>query len=319
MHFLLPAVQTSLVGGILLVAGIAKLAARDRGALAVSAAGITPALGRFVGPALASVEVVLGIALFTRLATISAITTLALFATFTAGLVVLAVKGHRAECHCFGQWASSRLSGEALVRSTALLIVAYDISTRQLASAHFAAHPGIIGRGRLDAATDVLSVLAIGVVLLSVVRAVVAAGRDDNRNSNGARGRRLGPLPSATLHDGIDWRVPLADRLYGPPLLLIFAATGCGTCEHVASGVQERLASKRSALALMIVVRGPLPEERQLSGIRVYGQRGTEVSRAFGVTLAPSAVLVADGQIIGDVAEGPTKIFELLDRAMTHS
>lgn len=116
----LPHAAAVALGLTFLWAGVAKLADRSWPA-AAGAFGVSPALGRFIGP----LELVLGAVLVTIDDPVPAAAALAVLVLYTAVIVVTMRSGEEAPpCACFGGFRSRPVSARTLVRNASLLLLA---------------------------------------------------------------------------------------------------------------------------------------------------------------------------------------------------
>lgn len=114
-------VASVVLGGVLVVAGVAKLAGGRQWAMQVSALGVD---ARLVAP-VPWIEIVVGAVVATRLAhPLGPLAAVALLATFTVWLVVQLARGVAAPCACFGGIARRPMSWRDVARNLALLALA---------------------------------------------------------------------------------------------------------------------------------------------------------------------------------------------------
>lgn len=118
------------LGGLLLLAGVTKLADRASFRDAVAAYEILPrALALPFANALPWVETALGALLLLGLGTtFAAALGTAVFLSFSLAIGVNLVRGRELDCHCFGSVQSERIGWPALLRSVALTLAALTVA-----------------------------------------------------------------------------------------------------------------------------------------------------------------------------------------------
>ena len=118
------------LGGLLLLAGITKLADRTAFRRAVVEYELLPtALERPFATILPLLETVLGTLLLLGLGTsVAAALATPLFLSFGVAIGVNLLRGRQFDCHCFGAVRSDRIGWPALLRSVALVLAALVVA-----------------------------------------------------------------------------------------------------------------------------------------------------------------------------------------------
>ncbi|RRQ27483.1 methylamine utilization protein [Rhodococcus sp. Eu-32] len=166
------AALSSVVGAVLLVAGIPKVGDRDRMARLVRGYELLPdAAAGVVGAALPWVEIILGSVLLLGIApSVGGIVSAALFVTFFAGLTANLLRGRRdIDCGCFafgggadeveriGWWHSARAAAFAIVSVVVVVTPALSVLER-VAGAGI----GVFGVGLVCVGLYARSVMSFG-------------------------------------------------------------------------------------------------------------------------------------------------------------
>jgi thiol-disulfide isomerase/thioredoxin len=128
------------------------------------------------------------------------------------------------------------------------------------------------------------------------------------------------PAPSFTMSSLGGDVVTIAELGgYGRPLLLLFTQPHCGACDAVLSDVARW--QREHADRLLIVPISKYGFEANRDKVRTYKlgdlwvQQGDEIGNAYGVHLFPTAVVVEDGRIASELAEGRDAIRALVTKA----
>jgi uncharacterized membrane protein YphA (DoxX/SURF4 family) len=117
------------LGGMWVTAGLAKLSQRGAGGNSVAAFGLLPRGGAdAVGRSLPWVELTLGLLLLAGLrTTAAAAASAALLLLFSLAIVINLARGHRVECHCFGQIGRAPISWWSVARNSGLVVMALGL------------------------------------------------------------------------------------------------------------------------------------------------------------------------------------------------
>lgn len=118
------------LGGLLSLAAFTKLADREGFQTAVSEYRVLPsALERPFATTLPFVELTLGVLLLTGLGTmIAASLAIPVFLSFSMAIGVNMMRGRDLDCHCFGSVQSEPIGWPAIIRSSALLVIAVIVA-----------------------------------------------------------------------------------------------------------------------------------------------------------------------------------------------
>ena len=158
------------LGGVLLLAALTKLADRDSARAAVSEYEILPKqLERPFAAILPWLETALGALLLLGLGTtLAAALAMPLFLSFAVAIGVNLAKGRHFDCHCFGSVQSEHIGGTALLRSVALVLVALVVA---VGASRFGALEGaLFGSGAdLPPASEVIPIVFLAAVVFDVL------------------------------------------------------------------------------------------------------------------------------------------------------
>jgi len=320
---------------VFFLAGAAKLADRAGSQASLVDFGLPAALASLFGVALPVVELGVAIALLSATAAYwGAIGALILLGVFTAGIVNLMVRGHQADCRCFGQLHSSPVGWSTLARNLALATIAAFV---------LAGQRGRTGPSYLDWFGSLGTMEWIALLAVLFALGLFAAGLWFGLHLMRQHGRvllRLDALERALAERGIilaqeglpiGARAPAFDALNlhggatslrellapGIPVLLVFTSPGCAACRTVLPDVARWQGDHGARLTVALISQGTLEENRVLfdqAGVRhVLVQRAREIAAGFGADATPSAVLISrDGTIASPLAEGVTDVRALL-------
>lgn len=158
------------LGGLLLLAGVTKLAERSAAQQAVSEYDILPE--RFVRPFAATLpwaEISLGVLLLLGLGTtVASALAVPLFLSFAIAIGVNLRRGRDFDCHCFGSMQSERIGWPSLLRSLALATAALVVAIG--ASRFGALDAAFLGSGAdLPPAVEVIPVVLVAAVIFDVL------------------------------------------------------------------------------------------------------------------------------------------------------
>ncbi len=158
------------LGGLLLLAGLTKLADRAGVRQAVADYEILPGrLERPFAALLPWLETGLGALLLLGLGTtIAAALAMPLFLSFALAIGVNLVRGRHFDCHCFGSVRSERIGWPALLRSTVLVLTAVVVAAG--ASRFGALDAVLFGSGaNLPPASEVIPIVFLAAVVFDVL------------------------------------------------------------------------------------------------------------------------------------------------------
>lgn len=157
------------LGGLLVLAGVSKLA--DRGAFrrAVAEYGLLPPSleGPFAN-ALPWIETALGTLLLVGLGTtVVAALSVPLFLCFAIAVGVNLARGRSFDCHCFGSLQRDPIGWGALLRSTLLVLAALVVAIG--ASRFGALDAALFGAGDLPPVSEVVPIVLLALIALDVL------------------------------------------------------------------------------------------------------------------------------------------------------
>ncbi len=335
-----------LLAAVFVVAGIAKLADREGSRRAVADFGVPAALAAPLGILLPLAELAVAAALIpTATAFWGGVGALALLLLFVAGIAANLARGHKPDCHCFGQLHSAPAGWATLARNGVLAAVAAFVVWRGLVGD---VGPSVVGWiGALS--TIGLLVIAAGMVLLGLVVAqwlflygllrqngrllarleavegiLAAEGLAPSENgARPARGLPVGaPAPDFGLRDLRGEEVTLDNlRAPGKPVVLMFTDPNCGPCEELLPEVGRWQREYAEKVTISLVGRGSVEEnhaEVSEHGVEnVLLQHDWEVADAYLVEATPSAVIISpEGTIGSPLGQGPDEVEELVEHAV---
>ena len=322
------------------LAGIAKLADRAGARQAIIDFGLPSSLATTLGILLPLCELAVAAALIpTATAWWGAIGALALLLLFIGGISTNLARGHKPDCHCFGQIHSAPAGWKTLARNGVLAAVAgfvvwqgYEsvgpsavswsgtLSTAQLAALLM----GLIVVGLLAAQWWFLGHLLRQngrlLMRLEVLEESVAQGGGGAAPSgNGvpaSTGLAVGTQAPAFSLSGLYGETLTLEALlsHDKPVMLIFTDPNCGPCNALLPEIgrwqQEQHSEK---LTVALISRGEPKENRTKTsehGVQhVLLQEDWEVAEDYQIKGTPSAVLVmADGKVGSSVASGEEAI-----------
>jgi thiol-disulfide isomerase/thioredoxin/uncharacterized membrane protein YphA (DoxX/SURF4 family) len=330
------------LSGVLVVAGVAKLADLSGATEAAQGFGVPEPLSRAVGLALPIGELVLG-ALLVPVATRvwAAVGTLILLLVFCAAIATAMARGRAPDCHCFGQLHSEPVGWATLARNTLLAVAAAVVAV---------AGPGasaIAWLGDLDGIEAVALGLGVaaaalavggGFVLLHLVRSygrvlvrldrletrLRSAGFDlEEAESMAEHGLEPGtPAPTFWLESTTGERVALADLVTpGRPLVLLFTSPTCGPCSTLMPRVTEWQREHADEITVALLSAGDPSMVREDAAehglVNVLLDTDLQVYEAYEANGTPSALIIGDdGRVASWLAAGTDWIDSLVGQAL---
>jgi methylamine dehydrogenase accessory protein MauD len=316
---------------VFVVAGVTKLADRSGSRRALADFGVPSSLAAPLGIFLPLAELTVAAALIpSATAWWGALGALALLLLFAAGIGLNLARGHRPDCHCFGQLHSAPAGQSTLVRNGVLAAVAAFI----LWQGYEGAGPsGFGGLGSLTAAQ--LVGLIVGLVVLVLLAAqwwcLVHLLRQNGRllvrlealesrhasdvtapSQNGSQspaGLPVGsPAPDFELPELGGQRLTLDSlRATGQQVMLIFTDPNCDPCTELLPEIGRWQRDYADEVTISLISRGNPEENRAKSaehGVeRVLLQQDWEAADAYQVDGTPSAVLVRPDGVVASLAE----------------
>ncbi|WP_082978714.1 MauE/DoxX family redox-associated membrane protein [Mycobacterium sp. 1081908.1] len=267
-----------LLGGMFVVAALAKLTDRDGVRRAVTAFGVPAAAS--VGRALIAAE--FGIAaMLLALPSTGAVAALIALAGFSAVVLASLARGRRLECHCFGRLSAGPLGWPTVARNGFF--------------ATLAAYVALDGQSGW-------ALTAFAAAMLGLWLGPAAHRRWASRP--GVKAAALA-LPDRT------GRIRTLDELGNrKPLVLVFSQPGCGACDALLPEVARWQSELDGRVTVALINGGPAGHRVPLELI----DESRASFAAYGITATPSAVLIEGGQRT-DTARGAGAIGELVERA----
>jgi peroxiredoxin/uncharacterized membrane protein YphA (DoxX/SURF4 family) len=310
------------LAAVFFVAGVAKLVDRSGTRQALADFDVPPGLAGPLLLLLPAAELAVATALmFPTTARWGAAGGLVLLALFVVGLTRVLRRGEAPDCHCFGQVHSKPASWATVARNVVL--------------AFLAAYVVLVGPGPSlvswvgDINTRDLWLIATGALAALATTTAVVLWRENRRlrsSTNGraaAAPRRIGALaPQFSLPSAAGRVVSLRDLLADDrACVLTFVHPGCGPCAALLPELARWHDTVTEDLALTLVTAAEATEAEKLAGEHaltdVLIDEQSTISRAYGVTATPSAVLVAsDGTVRSAPVAGRVAIESLIRLAL---
>jgi peroxiredoxin len=329
-----------ILAAVFAVSGISKLFDLSGSQAAMRSFGVPERFTRAGGIALPIAELVIaGLLVPAATARWGALLALILLAVFIAGISYSLFRGHKFDCHCFGQLTTSEIGPPTLIRNAVLAVLAA-----------FVVISGFVNNTPGPGLTDVFRglsafewvMLAIGVILLAALAGVSwllvhllgqngrllvrldrieaaledadieipAADEDEDDEDEEDEGLAFGaPAPAFSL-SGLYGETMTLDALRAAdkPVLLLFTDPTCGPCNAMMGDVGKWQRDLSEKLTIAVVTRGSLEENRnkakQYNLTHVLMQRDNEVADAYQTYGTPTAVLVRPDGTIGSAAAG---------------
>ena len=339
-----------LLAMVFAVAGVAKLADREGSRRAVTDFGIPAVIASPLGTLLPLIELaVAGALLPASTALWGAMVALGLLLLFVVGISVNLARGHKPDCHCFGQLHSAPAGWKTLARNGVLAAVAGFVLW---AGYEGGAGPSALYWLRALSTAQLLGLLGGVVVLaflagqwvflvrllqqngrllvrLEAVEASLVTGGSVAPSQNGtpvhqeAEGLPVGSTAPVFSLSGLHSEILTLDALRssGKPVMMLFTDPGCGPCNALLPEVGRWQEEHAHKLTLALVSRGEVEENKtkaQEHGLsNVLLQKDWEVSESYEIRGTPSAVLISpDGKVASPVAGGAEGIKGLLSYAV---
>ncbi len=328
------------------VAAVAKLTDRAGSRQAISDFGLPAALATPLGILLPLAELAVAAALIpTSTAWWGAIGALALLLLFVTGIAVNLARGHKPDCHCFGQLHSAPAGWKTLARNGVLAAVAGFVVWQGREGAGPSAMSWLAGLSTSQFVALIVDLVVLGVVAAQwwfLVHLLRQNGRLLVRVE--ALETRLGVSGTLPSQNGVPAQpagLPVGasapdfslSGLYGEtltlesmraldkPVMLFFTDPNCGPCNALLPEIGRWQQEHAEKLTVSLISRGD-PEENRAKAAEhglqhVLLQKDREVSEAYQAYGTPSAVLVQpDGTIGSPVAGGAEAIRALLAYAV---
>ncbi len=309
------------LAAVFLVAGVAKLADRPGTRQALADFDVPPRLARPLVLLLPVAELVAATALlFPITARWGALGSLTLLALFVVGLTRALRRGEAPDCHCFGQVHSKPASWATVARNLVLALPAAYVVVAGPGPSLASWVAGADARDLALIATGSLATLATATAVLLWRENRRLRSTDDRAD---ATPRQIGALaPQFSLPSAAGRVVSLQDLLADDrACVLTFVHPGCGPCVALLPELARWHDTVTEDLALTLVTAAEameaekLAHEHALTDVLIDEQ--STVSRAYGITATPSAVLVAsDGTVRSAPVAGPVAIESLIRLAL---
>ncbi|HTK27107.1 MAG TPA: TlpA family protein disulfide reductase [Pyrinomonadaceae bacterium] len=326
------------LAGIFGVAGVAKFLDQPGAEKAVTDFGVPAEFAKPAAYLLSAAEVFLALLLlFTTTSWLGALGALILLLIFIAGMIYQLASGKEADCHCFGQLHSERVSSKSLIRNVifsalALFLVGQGSGRQGLSFTddrmdfmQFAF--GLIISGLLGAVIFYLKRISAQqtqilrrIEILDVIsREGGAVERQEAGDPN--EGLPIGsPFPDFELPD-LSGRVVSFEHLLAErkPTLFLFVAPTCSPCKALVPEIAEWESKLADKVNIVLISRGKADENREKFSIseksRVLLQKDREVANLVHAKWTPTALFVdAAGNIASHIAAGDSAIRELVEK-----
>jgi len=326
------------LAGIFGVAGVAKFLDQPGAEKAVTDFGVPAEFAKPAAYLLSTAEVLLALLLlFTTTSWLGALGALILLLIFIAGMIYQLASGKEADCHCFGQLHSERVSSKSLIRNVifsalALFLVGQGSGRQGLSFTddrmdfmQFAF--GLIISGLLGAVIFYLKRISAQqtqifrrIEILDVIsREGGAVERQEAGDPN--EGLPIGsPFPDFELPD-LSGRVVSFEHLLAErkPTLFLFVAPTCSPCKALVPEIAEWESKLADKVNIVLISRGKADENREKFSIseksRVLLQKDREVANLVHAKWTPTALFVdAAGNIASHIAAGDSAIRELVEK-----
>jgi thiol-disulfide isomerase/thioredoxin/uncharacterized membrane protein YphA (DoxX/SURF4 family) len=326
------------LAGIFGVAGVAKFLDQPGAEKAVMDFGVPAEFAKPAAYLLSTAEVLLALLLlFTTTSWLGALGALILLLIFIAGMIYQLASGKEADCHCFGQLHSERVSSKSLIRNVifsalALFLVGQGSGRQGLSFTddrmdfmQFAF--GLIISGLLGAVIFYLKRISAQqtqilrrIEILDVIsREGGAVERQEAGDPN--EGLPIGsPFPDFELPD-LSGRVVSFEHLLAErkPTLFLFVAPTCSPCKALVPEIAEWESKLADKVNIVLISRGKADENREKFSIseksRVLLQKDREVANLVHAKWTPTALFVdAAGNIASHIAAGDSAIRELVEK-----
>jgi thiol-disulfide isomerase/thioredoxin len=331
-----------LLAFVFALAGAAKLADRAGSRQAIVDFGLPSSLASPLSILLPLCELAVAAALIpAATAWWGAMGALALLLLFVVGIGLNLARGHKPDCHCFGQIHSTPAGWKTLARNGILAAIVGFVVWEGKGGAG----PSAVGwLGALSTAQLVALVMGLVVVgflaaqwwvvvhllrqngrllmrLEALEGSVAQGGGAASSSNNGvlASGLAVGTQAPPFSLSGLYGETLTLEALlsHDKPLMLLFTDPNCGPCNALLPEIGRWQEEYPEKLAIALISRGDTEENRTKTSEHGVGhvllQRNWEVADAYQVKGTPSAVLVTPDRKVGSpVAVGPEAIRDLV-------
>lgn len=329
-----------LTSAVFMVAGFAKFADPAGSRKAAQDFGVPNLLTGFTAVFLPVIELAVAVALLpARFAWYGAVGAIGLYMMFIAAIVITLARGHRPDCHCFGQLHSKPIGPGIIARNVALTLPPALVASNGLSQ------PSIpVWLDKATAGQQLWFILAAAAVVIMLAHCWVSLQlarqggrvllRLDELEKRQTRTASSDPLPASpnppqglpvgaeappfSLTSLAGTRVSLSDLIAGlKPAVLLFVHPDCGPCRSLLKEAPEWQRSAEGRFRLAVISQGSRKENlakiTRLQLEHFLLQENREVSEAYKTIATPGAVLVShDGKIALPAAFGAEAIRSLI-------
>jgi methylamine dehydrogenase accessory protein MauD len=257
-----------------------------------------------------------------------------LLLVFAVGIGANLARGHKPDCHCFGQLHSEPAGWNTLIRNGLLAAVAGFVVWQGYDGAGPSAVGWLAGLSTAQAVDLVVELAVLGMLagqwwfLLNLFRQngrllVRLEGLEERLPEPPPPGLPVGDrAPEFTL-PALHGETLTLESLRAPqkPVMLLFTDPNCGPCVELFPDVGRWQEEHADNLTVAVVSRGVPDENATMASehglTNVLMQEYREVSEAYGVQATPGAVLVRpDGTIGSPVFEGVRTVRDFVARTL---
>jgi uncharacterized membrane protein YphA (DoxX/SURF4 family)/peroxiredoxin len=309
------------LAAVFIIAGVAKLADLSGTRQALVDFDVPPRLARLLLRLLPASELATATALvFPTTARWGAAGGLALLALFIVGLTRVLRRGQAPDCHCFGQLHSKPASRGTIARNVILALPAAYVALA-------GPGPSLVSWVTVTGATSLWLIATSSLAALAATTSTLLWRENRRLRSTASRTagtpRQIGALaPRFSLPSAAGRVVSLQDLLVNDrACVLTFVHPSCGSCGPLLPELARWHDTMAEHLTLTLVApvqateAEKLAREHALTDVLIDEQ--STVSRAYGATAVPSAVLVAsDGTVRSAPVIGRVAIESLIRLAL---
>lgn len=328
------------------VAGIAKAADPAGTKRAIAGFGVPPKVASLLGYCLPAAEILIATALIPlNTAWLGATAALALLLVFAVGIAANLARGHKPDCHCFGQLHSKPVGGSTLARNLVLMAIAGLIVVRGKGDPGWSALNWLVDLRPAEVLSSIIGIAAVALLAMAVIYlrrlisqhstlveqveavkkmveeyAVPVVERDDAGVP--PEGLPVGaPAPDFSLPSSAGGQVTLENLLANDKsVLLLFVSPSCSPCKTVLTTVKHLEQDHGSQLTMAVLSKGGAEETRKATaefGMRfLLLQAESNVAQEYQAEWTPAAVLInREGRIASPVTYGAEAIGTLVAQA----
>lgn len=245
-----------------------------------------------------------------------ALATLGLTVAYLVLVVTALRRPEEAECGCFGDLASSRVTWRTAGRNAVLVVAALATLLGAVAAGSTLA---VLASMDADGWLWLAAVAAVAALLFSFAEPAestpeVAPAEDSDQTADYQRV----PIPFAGLVTAEGTRVTLRELARTKARLLLFLSPTCGACTQVARELPTWAERLDAVVAVHPVFRQRTPASEQFVGDALarslFQDEDASTEKVFEVRGTPSAVLLgADGLVAGGPVTGSQAISDFVD------